>query len=149
MLLRVVYGSISFELWWNAKFITTKTRGRCGYRVSRTNTPPHIVGTPASFQTSFLESVLGDLGRLSCLEHATQPSHPHSADGSSAAAIQPGGFSTAGLGKAEGPTGWCFDPSAEGAVTTAPPLLSLLIYPRLSFCHRAAVSPCRHTLQPS
>ena len=54
----------------------------------------------APFQTSFLETMLGDLGRLSCLELATEPSPPHSADGSSAAAISPGGFSAAGLWKA-------------------------------------------------
>ena len=33
-----------------------------------------------------------------------------------------------------------FDPSAEGAMTTARPLLSLLICLCLSFCHRTAVS---------
>ena len=71
----------------------------CGYHVPGTNTPTHIVETPASFQTPLLEAVLGDLGRLPCLELATEPS-PHSADGSSAAAIQPGGFSAAGLRKA-------------------------------------------------
>ena len=41
----------------------------------------------------------GHLGRSSCLQLATEPSL-HSADGSSAAAISPGGFSAAGLWKA-------------------------------------------------
>ena len=48
----------------------------------------------------------------------------------------------------EGPAGWSFDPSAEGATTTARPPLSLLICPCLSFCHRTALSSCCHTLQP-
>ena len=72
---------------------------RCGYHVPGTNMPTQIVETPATFQIPFLKTMLGDLGRLSCLELATEPS-PHSADGSSAAAIQPGGFSAAGLRKA-------------------------------------------------
>ena len=65
-----------------------------------TNTPTEVVETPSTFQTSFLETMLGDLGRLSCLEFATEPSPPHSADGFSVAAISPGGFSAARLWKA-------------------------------------------------
>ena len=34
----------------------------------RTNTPRENVETPSVFQTSFLETMLGELGRLSCLE---------------------------------------------------------------------------------
>ena len=45
-----------------------------------------------------LEIILGDLGRLTCLEHTTEPSH-HSADGSSVAAISFGGFSAGGRRK--------------------------------------------------
>ena len=48
---------------------------------------------------SLLEAVLRDLGRLSCLELAMEPPS-HSADGSSAAALHPGGFSAARLRKA-------------------------------------------------
>ena len=73
--------------------------GICTYHVPGTNKPTPIVETPATFPTLFLENMLGDFGRLSCLELATEPS-PHSADGSSATAIPPGGFSAAGLGKA-------------------------------------------------
>ena len=75
--------------------------------VPGTNTPIHIRETPATFQTSFLETILGDLVRLSCLELATEPS-PHSADGSFPAATQPGGFSAARLRKAplDGPLAW-------------------------------------------
>ena len=40
----------------------------------------------------------------------------------------------------EDPAGWSLDPSAEGALTTARPPLSLLICPSLSLCHRTAVS---------
>ena len=65
-----------------------------------TNKPSENVETSSTFQTSFLEEMLGELGRLSCLELATERS-PHSADGSSAAGISPGGFSAAGLWKAQ------------------------------------------------
>ena len=69
---------------------------------SRANTPRGNVETPSVFQTSFLEAMLGELGRLSChvWKLATEPSPPHSADGSSAADKAPGGFSAAGLWKA-------------------------------------------------
>ena len=55
---------------------------------------------PHTFQTSFLETMLGGLGRLSCLEVATESSPSHFADGSSAAPISPGEFSASGLWKA-------------------------------------------------
>ena len=57
------------------------------------------VETPSVFQTSFLEAMLGELGKLSChvWKLATEPSTPHSADGSSAADKAPGGFSEAVL----------------------------------------------------
>ena len=57
-----------------------------------------IVETPAT-GLRFWKPCSGISGDLSCLELATEPS-PQSADGSSAAAIQPGGFSAAGLRKA-------------------------------------------------
>ena len=41
---------------------------------SRINTPRENIETPSTFQTSFLEAMLGELGRLSCLELATEPS---------------------------------------------------------------------------
>ena len=40
-----------------------------------------------SLHTSFLKTLFGDLGRLSSLELATEPSPLHSADGSSTASI--------------------------------------------------------------
>ena len=43
-------------------------------------------------------------------------------------------------GTLEGPAGWSFNPSAEGAMTTAVPPLSLLICPCLSYCHRTTVT---------
>ena len=70
-----------------------------GYHVPGTNTPRENVETPSTFQTSFLVTMLGDLGSLSCLALVTEPS-PHSADGSFAAAISPGRFSAEGLWKA-------------------------------------------------
>ena len=117
----------------------------------RTNTPRENVETPSTFQTSFPEGLLGEHGRLSCLEHATEPSPPRSADGSSAADIPPSGFSAAGLWKA--PLDCSFYSRAEGALTTARPplslhLLLLLLAPLgvlpnpscLSLCQRPAVS---------
>ena len=48
----------------------------------------------------------------------------------------------------EGPAGWSFEPSAEGAMTTACPLLSLLIRPCLSHLSPdCCLSPCCHTLR--
>ena len=121
----------------------------------RTNTPRENVETPSTFQTSFLEGSLGEHGRLSCLEHATELSPPRSADGSSAADTPPSGFSAAGLWKV--PLDCSFHPRAEGALTTArPPLLQqqqqqllllhlalpgvLLSLSCLSLCQRPAVS---------
>ena len=118
----------------------------------RTNTPRENVETPSTFQTSFLEGLLGEHGRLSFLEHATEPSPPRSADGSSAADTPPNGFSAAGLWKV--PLDCSFRLRAEGALTTARPPLSqqqllllflahlgvLLNLSCLSICHRPAVS---------
>ena len=88
----------------------------------RTNRPRENVETPSTFQTSFLEGSLGEHGRLSCLEHATEPSPPRSADGSSAADTPPSGFSAAGLWKVQ--LDCSFYSRAEGALTTARPPLS-------------------------
>ena len=112
----------------------------------RTNTPRENVETPSVFQTSFLEAMLGELGRLSCLELATEPS-PHSADGSSTTAISIA-WQILRSGTSEGPAGWSFDPSAEGAMTTARPPLSLIICPCLSLLSTDyCLSPCCHTLR--
>ena len=81
----------------------------------RTNTPRENVENPSTFQTSFLEGSLGEHGRLSCLEHATEPSPPRSADGSSAAVTPPSGFSATGLWK--DPLDCSFYPRAGGALT--------------------------------
>ena len=116
----------------------------------RTNTPRENVETPST-QTSFLEGLLGEHGRLSCLKHATEPSPPRSADGSSATDTPPSGFSEAGLWKV--PLDCFFSPTAGAALTTARSPLSLhllllllallgvlpnLFY--LSLCQRPAVS---------
>ena len=73
----------------------------------------------------FWKDRLGNTGDLSCLEHATEPSPPRSADGSSAADTPPSGFPAAGLWKA--PLDCSFYPRAGGALTTARPPLSLLL----------------------
>ena len=103
----------------------------------RTNTPTENVETPSAFQTSFLEAMLGELGRLSRLETR------HGAFSTFRQQILRGGYIAWRILRSrtlEGPAGWSFDPSAEGAMTAARPLLSLFICPWLSFCRRTAVS---------
>ena len=110
----------------------------CGYHVPGTNTRTEMVETPSTFQSSFLETMLGYLGRLSCLELATEPSPPHSADGSSATAISLGGFSAAGLWKAQ------LDGPLIGVPRERWQLLALCSHfssaPCLSCYHRTAVT---------
>ena len=92
----------------------------------RTNTPRENVETPCTFQISFLEAMLGELGRLSCL--ATH----HGAFSTFRRRILRGGHITWRIlrsGTLEGPAGWSFDPSAEGRMTTARPPLTLVICP--------------------
>ena len=51
-------------------------------------------------------------------------------------------------GTLESPAGWSFDPSAEGAMTTARPPPSLIICPCLSVLSTDyCLSPCCHTLR--
>ena len=83
-----------------------------------------------------LEAMLGELGRMSCLE------------------TRRGAFSSTFRrrilrgGYIESPAGWSFDPSAEGAMTTARPPLSLIICPCLSLLSTDyRLSPCCHTLR--
>ena len=104
----------------------------------------------------FWKTRLGNPGDLSCLELATEPSPPHSADGSSAADTPPSGFPAAGRWKA--PLDCSVDPRAEGALTTARPPLTCtgafctsgtspppLLPPPLSTA--CCTSPCCHTLR--
>ena len=98
---------------------------------------------------------LGNTGDSSCLEHATKPSPPRSADGSSAADTPPSGFPAAGLWKAL--LDCSSDPRAEGALATARPPLSLATpgdsctsgtYPPLLYLPLStacSISPCCHT----
>ena len=83
----------------------------------RTKTPTENVDTPsASRQISLLEAMLGELGRLSCLETR------HGAFSSTfrRRTLRGGYISWRILLSVslEGPAGWSFDPSAEGATTT-------------------------------
>ena len=111
----------------------------------RTNTPRENVETPSAFQTSFREVMFGELGRLSCLE-----TRHGSFSSTFRRRILRGGYIAWRIlrsGTLESPAGWSFDPSAEGAMTTARPSLSLITCPCLSllstdYCH----SPCCHTL---
>ena len=79
----------------------------------------------------FWKGTLGNTGDSSCLEHATEPSPPRSADGSSTADTPPSGFPSAGFWKA--PLDCFFYPRARGALTTARPPLSLLLLLLLLF----------------
>ena len=76
----------------------------------------HVADAPASFQNSFVETILGRHGRLPFLELATEPS-PHSAGGSSVVVVQPGEFTAAGLRKAPLDSGLARVP--WGGMTTA------------------------------
>ena len=117
---------------------------RCGY-CHRTNTPGKMSKPLLPSRLRFWKPRSGISGDLSCLELATGPSPPHSADGSSAAHIPPSGvFSN---GTLEGPAGWFFDTRAEGAMTTARPP-ALTSHPSLSLCQRDCCSVLSHTLLP-
>ena len=73
--------------------------------------------------------MLGELGRLSCLETR------HGAFSTFRRRILRGGYIAWRIirsGTLEGPAGWSFGPSAEGVMTTARPPLSLIICPCLS-----------------
>ena len=111
-----------------------------------TNTSRENVETPSAFQTSFLETMLGELGRLPCLETR------HGAFSFTfRRRILSGGYIAWRIlrsGTLEGPAGWSFDPTAEGAMTTARPPRSLIICPCLSVLSTDyCLSPCCHTLR--
>ena len=111
----------------------------------QTNTPRENVETPSAVQTLFLEAMLGDLRRLSCLE----PRHG-SFTSTFRRRILCGGNIAADSrhGTLESPAGRSFDPSAEGAMTTARRPLSLIICPCLSFLSTDySLSPCCRTLR--
>ena len=111
----------------------------------RTNTPRENVETPSAFQTSFLEAMLGELGRLSCLETR------HGSFSTLRRRILRGGYIAWRIlrgGTLESPAEWSFDPSAEGSMTAAHPPLSLIICPCLSLMSTDyCLSSCCHTLR--
>ena len=114
-------------------------------RCPRTNTPRENVETPSAFQTSILEAMLGELGKLSCLE-----TRYGAFSSTFRRRILRGGYIAWRIRSRslEGPAGWSFDPSAEGAMTTARSPLSLssvLVSPLLSTDY--GLSPCCHTLR--
>ena len=110
---------------------------------SRINTPTENVDTFSVFQTSFQEAMLGELGRLSC------PETRHGAFPTFRRRILRGGYIAWWIlrsGTLEGSAGWSFDPSAEGAMTIARPLLSFIMCPCLSLLSTDyCLSPCCHT----
>ena len=104
------------------------------------------VETPSAFQPSFLEAMLGELGRLPCLA-----ARHGSSSSTFRRRIPRGGYIAWRILRSEtleSPAGWSFDPSAEGAMTTARPPLSLIICHCLSFLSTDyCLRPCRHTLR--
>ena len=112
----------------------------------RINTPRKNVETPSAFQTSFLAARLGELGRLSCLE-----TRHGSFSCTFRRRILRGGYIAWRVlrgGTLERPAGWSFDPSAEGAMTTARPPVSLIICPCLSLLSTDySLSSYCHTLR--
>ena len=112
----------------------------------RTNTPRENVETPSAFQTSFREVMFGELGRLSCLE-----TRHGSFSSTFRRRILRGGYIAWRIlrsGTLESPAGWSFDPSAEGAMTTARPPFSIIICPCLSLLSKDyCLGPCCHTLR--
>ena len=111
----------------------------------RTNTLRENVETPSAFQTSFLEAMLRKLRKLSCWETR------HGSFSTFGRRILRGGYIAWWIlcsGTLECLGGRSFHPSAEGAMTTARPPLSLIICPCLSllltdYCFSA----CCHTLR--
>ena len=87
--------------------------------------------------------MLGELGRMSCLETR------HGAFSTFNRRILRGGYIAWRIlrsGTLEGPAGWSFDPNAEGAMTTARTPLSLVICLCISFLSTdCCLSPSSHT----
>ena len=93
-----------------------------------------------------LEAMLGELGRMSCLE-----TRRGAFSSTFRRRILRGGYIAWRIlrsGTLESPVGWSFDPSAEGAMTTARLPLSLFICSRLSLLSTDyCLSTCCHTLR--
>ena len=126
----------------------TYTRTRmCGYHVPGPTRLGEMSKPLPSSRLRFWKPCSGNSGDCHVWNLATDPSPPHSADGSSATDISPSGFPRREFGS---PAGRSFDPSAEGEMTTARHPLSLLICPCLSLVSTDyCLSPCCHTLRCS
>ena len=107
------------------RFVVETVGGsRCGYHVPEPTRLGKMSKPLRPSRHRFLKARYRNMGDFSCLEHATEPSPPRSADGSSAADTPTSGFPTAvGLWKA--PLDCSLYQRAEGALTTARPPLSL------------------------
>ena len=104
------------------------------------------VETPSASQPSFLEAMLGELGRLSCLETR----HGSCSSTFRRRILRRGYIAWQILrgGTLESPAGWYFDPSAGGAMTTARLPPSLIVCPCLSLLStQYCLSPCCHTFR--
>ena len=137
MLLPFVPGSIAFESGWSSSSYHHQNSGVMRMPCPRTNTPRENVDTPSAFQILFLEAMLGELGRF-----IMSGNSPRSVLLHIRRRILSGGYIAWRVlrsGTLEAPAGWSFDPSAEGAMTTARPPLSLIICPCLSSCQRTTV----------
>ena len=139
MLLPFVSGSVAFKICVLVEFelYHHQNWGVMWKSCPQTNTPRENAETPSAFQTSFLEAMAGQVRSLSCLETR------HGAFSSTIRRrILRGGYIAWRVlrsGTLEGPAGWSFDPSAEGAMTTARPPLSLTPVLASSSCQRTTV----------
>ena len=93
-------GSIAFEVWWSSSSITIKTGGGCGDHVPGPTRLGKMSKYLLSSRPCFWKPCSENSGDCHVWILDTDPSPPHSADGSSAADISPGGFSAPGLWKA-------------------------------------------------
>ena len=122
-----------------------KKQINCEYHVPGPTPLGKMSKNLSAFQSLFEEGMLGELGRLSYLETL------HGAFSTFRRRILRGvyiAWRVLRSGTLEGAGGWSFDPSAEAAMTTARPPLSLIVCPCLcllstDYCH----SPCCHTLR--
>ena len=118
----------------------------CGYHVPEPTCLGKMSKPLQPSRHRFWKDRLRNTGDLACLEHATEPSPPRSADGSSAADTPPSGFSAAGLWKAPLDS---FYPRAGEALTTARPPLSLVTFHFLALVLRASLGVSSCPVSPS
>ena len=119
--------------------------GGCGYHVPGPTRPGKMSKPLLSSRLRFWKPCSGNSGDCHVWKLVTDPSPPHSADGSPAANIWPGGFSAARLWKAplDGPECRGSDDNCSPSALTYHLSLSLSLLSTDYYC----LSPCCHTLR--